>query len=259
MSLLNFEQSGQGPALILLHGLFGSLDNLKMISRPLSDYFSTINIDLPDHGLSPQSEFFSYQAYSDAVFAVMDHLQLQSAHILGHSMGGKVAMQMALTHPARVDSLTIGDIAPVNYAPRHDNVFAALNAVPLDTVTSRSEADAYMAKNLDDAGTRQFLLKSLEQTEQGWRWRFNLPLLQRDYSDILQAPMQQMGNQYAGPTLFIKGADSDYIQAAHRNAIEQLFPAAKARIMAGCGHWLHAQKPAEFSRFVRQHIDASMG
>ena len=257
LNLLNFEQSGQGEPVIVLHGLFGSLDNLKMISRPLAEHFAVVNADLPDHGQSFRSEHFSYQNYAQSVLDLADHLGLERFCLLGHSMGGKVAMQLALTHPQRVAKLVVADIAPVAYPRRHDAIFQGLQSVKLDSISSRRDAEHQMSAHINEPGVRQFLLKSLTQTDNGWAWMFNLPLLINDYEQILGSPMSDLKRKYEGKTLFIKGADSDYILPEYRSAIEKLFPTAKARIMADCGHWLHAQKPAEFSRVVSRHFDAS--
>ncbi|XOV77707.1 MAG: alpha/beta fold hydrolase [Aestuariibacter sp.] len=243
--LLNYTIAGQGEPLILMHGLFGSLENLGVIAKQLQQQFQVISIDLPDHGRSPHSNQFSYQQYAQSIVDTLDSLQIGECHLLGHSMGGKVAMTIALSNAKRVKKLLVADIAPVKYEPRHDNVFKALTAVDLDNISSRTEADKQMAQYVEEIGVRQFLLKSLEKTDTGFRWRFNLNMLQRDY-ESLSAGMDS-SNSFDKPTLFVKGGNSNYISEAHQQAILQLFPRANAKIINDTGHWLHAEKPFVFA------------
>ncbi|MDN4503265.1 alpha/beta fold hydrolase [Alteromonadaceae bacterium BrNp21-10] len=254
MQLLHFKQRGQGQPLLLLHGLFGSLDNLGMVARGLAHHYQVISIDLPDHGNSYHSDHFSYNDYAQAVFKLMDHLELPQASILGHSMGGKVAMSMALTQPKRVEKLIVADIAPVAYPPRHEGIFKGLNNVDLASIKNRQDAEESLAEFIYEAGVRQFLLKSLQQTEQSWQWRFNLAMLQRDYAVLSEGITAT--TSYTKPTLFIKGELSDYLNTQQRPLITSLFTQAEARVMLGCGHWLHAEKPAEFNRIVTHFINA---
>ncbi|WP_416304983.1 alpha/beta fold hydrolase [Neptunicella sp. SCSIO 80796] len=252
MKLLNFQEKGAGEAIVLLHGLLGSLDNLGMVTRGIESSLRVIAVDLPDHGQSYFSEQFSYAEYANAVLQLLDHLGIDRCHLVGHSMGGKVAMQLALNHPQRVTKLVVADIAPVAYPAHHTAIFAGLNNVDLATISNRNDADNALAKHISEAGVRQFLLKSLQQTEQGWQWRFNLPLLQRDYA-LISAGIDS-SQTFEQPTLFIKGTESDYIQAEHRESIQRLFPNAKAQLMQGCGHWLHAEKPQQFNRILLNFI-----
>lgn len=246
--LLNYKQIGQGYPIILIHGLFGSLDNLGQTAKVLADNFTVINIDMPDHGHSFHSTQFSYQHYAHCVIALLDHLNISEAHFLGHSMGGKVAMQLALDFPHRASKLILADIAPVQYQPRHDKVFKALNNVPLNEITGRSDALNAMMMHLDETGVAQFLLKSLNQDQGIWSWKFNLPFLRHNYPLISAAI--DVNTSYDGPTLFIKGGNSDYITQEHQPFIQRIFPNAKAKIIAGTGHWLHAEKPVIFNKIV---------
>ncbi|MNH29114.1 Esterase YbfF [compost metagenome] len=164
-------------------------------------------------------------------------------------MGGKVAMQVAKLAPARVDRLVVADIAPVAYPhARHQNVFAGLNATLANPPQSRAEAEALLARYVEIPGVRQFLLKSFAKTEAGWAWRFNVPALERNYANIMGWPDDQ--TRFEGPTLFIKGGDSDYVQPQYTETVMAQFPAAKARVIAGTGHWLHAEKPVLFNKLV---------
>ncbi len=180
---------------------------------------------------------------------MLDQLGLEQVALVGHSMGGKVAMQVAKQAPARVDRLVVADIAPVAYPhARHQNVFAGLNATLERLPQSRSEAEAILAEHIEIPGVRQFLLKSFAKTEAGWGWRFNVPALEHNYANIMGWPDDQ--TRFEGQTLFIKGGDSDYMQPQYTETVMAQFPAAKARIIAGTGHWLHAEKPALFNKLV---------
>ncbi|MAA93564.1 MULTISPECIES: alpha/beta fold hydrolase [unclassified Arsukibacterium] len=250
--ILHSHSTGSGQPLILLHGLFGSYDNLAGIARTLSDQWHVISIDLPNHGQSPHSDTMDYSSMVADLAATLDNLNIARCAVLGHSLGGKLAMAFALAHPERVTELIIADIAPVSYARSHQAVFAGLKAVDTATVANRTEADQQLTKYITEPGVRQFLLKSLHKTEQGFAWRFNLSVLAQCYDQLLSFPE---GNAaYSGPALFIKGAESDYILPEHRSQIMQYFPEAQAKIINGTGHWLHAEKPAVFTKLVKDFL-----
>ncbi|MFM4824024.1 alpha/beta fold hydrolase [Aeromonas bivalvium] len=246
---MNFKEQGQGPAVVLIHGLFGSLDNLGLLARPLGEQYRVISLDLRNHGASFHSDEMSYPQQAADVLALLDHLALDKAALIGHSMGGKVAMQVAKLAPHRVNQLVVADMAPVAYPhARHQNVFAGLNATLTRAPQSRSEAEAILAEHIEIAGVRQFLLKSFAKTETGWGWRFNVPALERNYANIMGWP--DADARFEGPTLFIKGGESDYMLPAYTETVMAQFPAAKARVIAGTGHWLHAEKPVLFNKLV---------
>ncbi len=247
--LLNFKEQGQGQPVVLIHGLFGSLDNLGMLARPLSEQYRVISVDLRNHGASFHSDEMSYPTQAADLLALFDQLGLEQVALVGHSMGGKVAMQVAKQAPTRVARLVVADIAPVAYPhARHQNVFAGLNATLEQAPQSRGEAEAILAEHVEIAGVRQFLLKSFAKGESGWGWRFNVPALERNYANIMGWPDPQ--SRFEGPALFIKGGDSDYMLPAHTETVMAQFPAAKARVIAGTGHWLHAEKPVLFNKLV---------
>ncbi|HGY1051106.1 alpha/beta fold hydrolase [Aeromonas salmonicida] len=246
---MNFKEQGQGQAVVLIHGLFGSLDNLGLLARTLSEHYRVISVDLRNHGASFHSDEMSYPQQAADVLALLDALALDQVSLVGHSMGGKVAMQLAKQAPARVARLVVADIAPVAYPhSRHQNVFAGLNATLKQLVQSRSEAEAILAEHIEIAGVRQFLLKSFAKGESGWGWRFNVAALERNYANIMGWPDNQ--HRFEGPTLLIKGGDSDYMQPQYTDTVMAQFPAAKARVIAGTGHWLHAEKPVLFNKLV---------
>jgi esterase len=237
---------------MLIHGLFGSLDNLSMLRRELEDNFQILSVDLPDHGKSQFTESFSYQNYANLLLALIDKLDIPQLSLVGHSMGGKVAMKMALEKPTIISNLIILDIAPVAYEPRHSNVFAGLHNVELEIISDRKQADESLGKTIDEPGVRQFLSKSLYQTDSAWQWRFNLALLYRDYDKISEAIVSSQA--YNGPTLFIKGERSDYLKAEYRDAVLALFPKSSFKVVGNAGHWLHAEKPAICGRIITDFL-----
>ncbi|MCU7554003.1 alpha/beta fold hydrolase [Alteromonas sp. ASW11-19] len=247
------EGDKKRPVLLLIHGLFGDLNNLAVIRRHFEKDFRVISVDLPDHGQSPRLNTFTLDAAVACLHATVSQLSLSRFILLGHSLGGKVALRFALHHPELVHQVMAADIAPVSYPHRHQSIIAGLESVSLASIQSRQQADEQLAKHIAEAGVRQFLLKSLYQNEAGqWQWRFNLSGLKASYSHISDWPA--MDAQYQGPVLFIKGGDSEYILPEHRSAIASYFPAAKAHVINGAGHWLHAEKPQLFNAIVEKQL-----
>ncbi|NDV90092.1 alpha/beta fold hydrolase [Alteromonas sp. 345S023] len=245
----------ESPWLVLIHGLFGSADNLSVVRRHFENSHNIISVDLPDHGESPWSDGFDLDTAVSGIIAILDNLKVENAAFLGHSLGGKVAMRLALLHENRVSALIVADIAPVAYGHRHQAVFDGLQAVSLGEINGRSDADKAMSAYIKEPGVRQFLLKSLYKGDDDkWRWRFNVEGLINHYSHIIDWP--QDNRQFSGVTLFIKGADSDYITASHRSAIGKYFPNAKAHVIDGTGHWLHAEKPTAFNKVVERALNS---
>ena len=251
MTSLNYTQSGQGSPVILIHGLFGNLDNLKTLGSSLEGY-QVIRIDVPNHGLSPHWPNMDYPMIAEALVGLMDELELDRAHLVGHSMGGKIAMATALLYGNRVKSLVAADISPVAYQPRHQTVFEGLSNINLSSLTNRAEALKRLLDAGIDEGTAMFLLKNLAKDDQGFSWKMNLAGLKTSYSHLIGWPISDQ--EYTGPSLCIRGADSDYVTAAHRQAFLSQFPKIQSKTLAGTGHWLHAQKPAIFNRIVAEFI-----
>lgn len=249
---INYKRIGQGQPVVLIHGLFGNLDNLGRLARHLSEQFEVISIDLPNHGLSSHIANFDYPALAIQVANFIKNLGIAQCHFIGHSMGGKVAMQLALNAPELIKSLIVADIAPVTYTHRHTHIFDALNAIDLPTLTSRSQATAIVTEHGIDAGTAQFLLKNLAKNDNGFFWRCNIENLKNNYPNIIGGLTGS--NSFNGPTLFIKGENSDYILSEHRPMIMKYFPQASAKIIQGTGHWLHAEKPASFNKIVADFV-----
>lgn len=257
---LNHRITGEGAPLILLHGLFGSLENLGGIARRLQDEWQVHALDERNHGSSPHTDTMDYPSMAEDVIAYMDAQGIDKACLLGHSMGGKVAMQVALKAPERVEKVIVADIAPVNYKPRHDAILEGLTSTDLAAVKSRQDAEKHLAEFVDTPSIRQFLLKNLvrvpreEQTSGGpvFRWRMNLPVINSLYANLARAP--EGDGPFNGPVLFIKGADSAYIQEKHREQIQRLFPEAELRIIRDTGHWLHVDKADTFIALCRRFL-----
>lgn len=246
--------AGAGPPVILIHGLFGAGGNLGALARSLTEKFTVYSLDLPNHGRSDWVEEASLAQMADSVLQWMDGEALSSAAIVGHSLGGKVAMEIALSHPQRCGAAVIADIAPVKYSPHHDSVFAALDAVVASEVRSRGEAAKIMSQYIEEEGVIQFLLMSLKRgVDDGYGWRFNLEGIKRNYDAVRAEP--DVVAPFSGPVLFVKGGDSSYILPEHRARVLQLFPAAEVKVMPGCGHWLHAQQPAMFNGIVGRFLE----
>ena len=243
------------PPLVILHGLFGSMDNWAGQSKALAEHFQVWTLDLRNHGRSGWDKRVDYPSMSADLLQFLDQHGLDQVLLMGHSMGGKVAMQFALDHPERLSKLIVVDIAPVQYPAHHTQVFAGLNSIDLTQLQSRRDADTLLQAHIDDISVRNFLLKNLYREGDGFAWRMNLVALEQGYDGIAAAitpPQQSPG--FSGPTLFIKGEQSDYIQPQYRDAIAALFPQAEARIMSGVGHWPHAEKPKAFNALIKRFL-----
>lgn len=249
--MLHFRKTGEGSPVIVLHGLFGSLENLSSLSRALSESHCVYSVDLPNHGRSSHTSRTSLALMADQLADWMLQQDLQSACWIGHSLGGKLAMEVALARPAQVSRLVVLDIAPVAYAPSHDRIFAGLRAIPLENLESRADADTLLAEQVSEPAVRNFLLKNLVRQNGGFVWRMNLELLWREYSRLLTANREGV---YAGPVLLVKGEQSDYLQVQHRAEIARRFPAAELKIAAGTGHWLHVDKADLVNGIVSRFI-----
>jgi len=244
---LQSEQSATNDLpLVLIHGLFGSLDNLGVLARELKQYRHLIQIDVRNHGLSPRAPDMDYALMAQDVLDTLDGLGVERFNVIGHSMGGKIAMALTAQAPDRIAGLVVIDIAPVAYPTRHhDDIFAALQAVSDAGLTSRSDAAALMRQTLPEEGVIQFLLKSFHEGD----WRFNVPVLWQCYAQIIgwqpQAP-------WPHPALFIRGERSHYLADEYRDALLAQFPQARAHVVTGAGHWVHAEKPDAVLRAIRR-------
>lgn len=252
MKLLNYVQQGSGPHILLIHGLFGSLDNLNMVARGLLANYTVTSVDVRNHGNSFHENEMSYDALAKDIVNVMHELSIDNAHVLGHSMGGKIAMQLALSFPKKVNKLIVADIAPVKYPPHHNLIINGLKSIKLSEIKNRKEADAQLSQYVEVAGVRQFLLRNLSTVDNNIQFKCNVEFIDNCYSQIAMGFNNT--ESFSGETLFVKGANSDYILPEHREIILQLFPKSKAKVIQGAGHWLHAEKTAIFNKIVNDFI-----
>ncbi len=241
---LFFRKYGIGDPLIVLHGLFGTSDNWNTLAKKYGEHFTTYTVDLRNHGRSSHDDIWNYEVMAEDVAELMTHENISSAHIMGHSMGGKVAMFMAGKFARKLNKLIISDIGPKHYAPHHDDTLGALNGLDLDQIKTRKEAEAYMETKISEFSTRQFLLKSLYWNEEKLAWRFNLPVITREIENV--GIELEKDIFFEGPTLFIRGSKSKYILDADIDNILEHFPNSRLTTIENAGHWIHADKPMEY-------------
>ncbi len=251
--MLNVIQNGKAgpPPLLIAHGLFGSARNWGVLSKRLSDDRPVITVDMRNHASSP---WFSSNSYPDMATDLAEIIEAQPtlADVIGHSMGGKAAMTLALTRPDLVGHLVIADIAPVQYDHTQLPLITAMQSLELSNISNRRDADEQLRNSIPDAGVRAFLLQSLDLKTQPPSWRLNLDVLAAEMDKIIGFP--QFSTRFDGPTLFLSGANSDYVTPAHHAKILTLFPNAQFSQIADAQHWLHAEKPREFEAEIRAFL-----
>ena len=250
---LNYTEQGVGAPVLLIHGMFGSLSNLGNLARHLATGYRVISVDLRNHGDSPHTAIMDLSSMALDMTELMDDLAIASAHFVGHSLGGKVAMQLAMSCPERVDRLVVVDIAPVKYKQRNSNVINALENISKVKCKGRKDADAVLATCGIDSPTRAFLLKNLRRNDKGiFELKLNIDSIAANYENkLLLAPE---GRNFDGPCLFLKGENSSYIEQSHIAIIESLFLNSSLKVVEGAGHWLHAEKSDYFNSLVWQFI-----
>lgn len=242
------------PTLVIAHGLYGSGRNWGVIARRLSDRRAVVAVDMRNHGDSPREATQSYPDMADDLAEVIETIGAP-VDLLGHSMGGKAAMQLALTRPDLIRRLVVADIAPVAYTHDQTRYVEAMASLDLADITTRAEADAALARaGVEDTALRAFFLQSLDLRASPPRWRLNLPVLKAEMPKIVGWP--GTGGRFDRPALFLTGAESPYVRPEHRDAIRALFPKARFARIPGAGHWLHAEKPREFEETVRVFLEA---
>jgi pimeloyl-ACP methyl ester carboxylesterase len=246
LSMIEHGNATDKPGLLIAHGLYGSARNWGVIAKRLSDERQVIAVDMRNHGASPWHDTHSYPDMAADLAGVLETLA-QPFDVLGHSMGGKAAMVLALTRPELVNRLIVADIAPVAYENNQMQYIEAMQAVDLSGIEKRSDAEPLLAAQLDDPALVPFFLQSLDVA--GKRWRLNLDTLAREMPKILAFP--DISGSYEGDTLFLSGAESTYVTREHRDRIKTLFPRARFLKIPGAGHWLHAEKPREFEAAMR--------
>jgi esterase len=250
--LLNFKKSGSGPPLVILHGLFGSLDNWFSIAKELVDHYTLYLVDQRNHGDSPHAEEWNYAVMVEDLKELLDDEGLEKIFLMGHSMGGKTVMNFAVKYPERVEKLIVADIAPRYYPIHHESILEGLNSLDLKKIQSRKEADDQLAKYIPELGVRQFLLKSLTRDSDGFSWKINLPVISKNIENVGDALAE--GSVYNGPTLFIAGANSNYIQQKDLPDLAAHFPNYELEFVADAGHWLHAEQPHAVVEEMRKFL-----
>lgn len=252
---LFFRKSGSGHPLIVLHGLFGISDNWAALAKQWSEHFTVYTVDLRNHGQSPHSEDWNYALMAEDILELIGDEKLNNVTILGHSMGGKVAMKLAIEYPMAVTKLIVSDIAPRVYPPQNKDVVNALLSVNIEQISSRKDAEQVLAGTLSDNGTIQFLLKNLFWKEQisgekKLSWRFNLDVISRKLNEVNQPTLPDPVCDT--DTLFIRGSRSPYILEEDESEIKMLFPNSSVVTIQNAGHWVHADQPQAMFQAVME-------
>jgi esterase len=251
---LHFEAVGEGRPLIILHGLLGSADNWRSMSRRLGAHYQVLAVDLRNHGRSPHSDIFDYDVMVADLREFVEQQALTRIMLLGHSIGGKVAMQFAIDYSEQVDRLVIVDIGPKPYEPSQRYILEALRSLDLTRCKSFADVDAALAAEVSGESLRQFLLKNLARDENGrLRWKVHLEAIDRNYDKLARglAP----GRTFDKPTLFIRGGRSNYIEDDDALLIRQIFPRAEIATLPEAGHWVHVDAPEEFFQTVLNFLN----
>ncbi len=247
---LNFKSFGSGEPLIILHGLFGTLDNWQTLARRFADHYTVYVVDQRNHGRSPHLDTMDYPALAEDLKAFMESQWIYNAHLIGHSMGGKTVMQFSADYPDMISKMIVVDIAPKAYPGLHEPIFDALFSLDLGAIQSRQEAEALLEPRIEDLSIRQFLMKNLTRSKSGgFEWKMNLPVIYKYYGHIL-APIS-VREAFEAPALFIRGSRSPYILDDDWSLIQDYYPNANLFTIEGAGHWVHAEAPDLF-------FDASM-
>ena len=246
---LHYQTAGEGQPLVLIHGLFGSADNWGSIAKHFAQHFQVISIDLRNHGRSPHSESQTYADMADDLLEFCDSFGLEEIYLLGHSLGGKVAMQFATQYPERVSKLIVVDMAMRAYADEHTQLMDAMQAVDLSQMQSRSEVDKALTPSIPNLMVRQFLLTNLVKTGEQLQWRINLPALKANYAKFI-APISV---HFEKPSLFIRGERSHYVNESDVAEIHSYF--SKAEIVSlPTNHWVHAEQPKLFIQTIEKFL-----
>ncbi len=253
--LLNYTEFGRGRPIIILHGLFGSSRNWQGIAKNLSNNYHVITPDLRNHGQSAHTDTMSYHDMADDILVLINSLNLNDAILIGHSMGGKVAMTSALTNSEKLSGLIIVDIAPVNYEHDFNSLLDAMNSLPLSEVKSRSDAESHLSQFINSQNLVHFIIQNLVRTEDYFDWRINLQQINTSLPELIQFPESLKGTECHLPSLFIGGTDSNYLRNIYNPAIFEYFPAAEIKMIENAGHWLHADKPHEFLTNVKSFLN----
>lgn len=249
---LFFREAGSGTPLIILHGLFGSADNWYSLSKVFAEHFRVFTVDQRNHGQSPHAPDHNYKLLTEDLAELIRDQQLEQPIILGHSMGGKTAMNFALAYPDQLSKLIVVDIMPKSYPLHHEHILTGLKAVDLAKLGSRTEADEILKKTIPSDAERQFLLKNLSRNDQkAFEWKINIPVLDANINAM--GERLQYEGKFEGPTLFIKGASSRYYKPGDEQQVEKYFPNT-TWVTLDTGHWVQAEKPTEFAEAVMKFV-----
>ena len=258
---LSYKSQGAaaGPPVVILHGLLGSSSNWRSIARRIAERRRVFALDLRNHGESPHVDTMSYPAMADDVGAFLDKHAIDSATFIGHSMGGKTAMRLALDAPHRVARLVVVDIAPT--VSRHDHLpwLRAMACLNVGRITRRADAETMLEAAIPDAAIVKFLLQNLASTPDGFAWRINLEAIENNLPALLDFPVDADVQPFTGSALFLRGARSDYVLPKDEAVIRALFPCAEMVTIEGAGHWVHAEQPARFLEALDGVLDEALG
>tara|TARA_B110001452_G_scaffold12917_1_gene10673 strand:+ start:11602 stop:12375 length:774 start_codon:yes stop_codon:yes gene_type:complete len=250
---LHFKKFGSGPPLIILHGVFGSSDNWKTLANHLMITFEVYLVDQRNHGLSPHSDDLNYQVMTDDLKELLHNAQIEKCCLLGHSMGGKTAMNFAVQYPEKIMKLIIVDIAPKRYPPHHQNILQGVHSLKINEINTRKEADDLLSTTINNSGIRQFILKNLSRNREGlFYWKINWKAIE-DNIQAIGAPLLSH-DLFTGEVLFIRGAQSDYILNEDEPLLKKHFPNAVLMTIQKAGHWVHAEQPAQLLALINQFI-----
>lgn len=256
--LLNYREYGtfdsSKPTLVLLHGLFGSSSNWGSIAKYLSQNFYILVPDLRNHGNSFHHDDGRLHAMMDDLTALFSAKEVTNVWAVGHSMGGKVAMGLALNYPDLIKRLAVVDMSPVTYRHDFDDVIAAFRSVDLDHVSNRQQASEQMSLSIEEPSVRAFLLQNLQKVDQKWSWRMNLDVLSRTSSTLVQFPEDWQSQCYTLPTSFIYGENSNYVLPEYHETIYRYFPNAALCRVENAGHWVYAENPQGFARCMSSFL-----
>ena len=251
---LNYRHVGKGRPLIILHGLFGSSDNWMSIAKMLSGRFSVFLPDLRNHGNSPNSELWNYDVMAEDVAQLIQSHGLNNCSVIGHSLGGKIAMNLALKNPGFINKLIIVDIGPKDYPVRHRKILDGLLSINLSEVRRRQDADDQLANYVPEPAIRMFLLKNLNREgDHQFKWKINLDTINRKIENVGQAVA--IGEIIEVPTLFIRGGKSDYILEEDIQEIRRIFKHVEIKTISDAGHWVHAEQPKAFLKLANDFLN----
>ena len=252
---LNYKFQGTGRPIVIVHGLFGMLDNWQSIARDLSDSFAVYTLDARNHGRSGHALAMDYNMMAEDIAEFFEEHKISEPCLLGHSMGGKIAMQLALLQPGLLGSLVAIDVAPKAYAPGHLEIMDTLRTANIEGTERRRDVEAQLMQSLGSLAVVRFLMKNLaRRPEGGFEWKMNLPVIRKYYEDIIGGLV--LDGAFPGPSLFVRGDRSEYILDSDWPGILQNFPSAELVTIKDAGHWVHADQPKALLSNLRRFLNA---